>query len=30
MMIDALGVDPSEGYKTVRDRLSFVDADPHS
>lgn len=30
MMIDALGVDPAEGYKTFRDRLSFVDADPHS
>ena len=30
MMIDALGVDVSEGYKTFRDRLSFVDADPHS
>jgi alkaline phosphatase len=30
MMIDALGVDPAEGYKTFRDRLSLVDADPHS
>jgi alkaline phosphatase len=30
MMIDALGVDPAEGYKTFKDRLSFVDADPHS
>jgi alkaline phosphatase len=30
MMIDALGVDPSEGYKTFADRLSSVDADPHS
>ena len=30
MMIDALGVDPAEGYKTFRDRLKLVDADPHS
>ena len=30
MMIDALGVDPAEGYKTFRDRLSLVDAGPHS
>jgi alkaline phosphatase len=27
MMIDALGVDPVEGYKVFRDRLSIVDAD---
>ena len=27
MMIDALGVDPAEGYKVFRDRLSIVDAD---
>ena len=27
MMIEALGVDPAEGYKVFRDRLSIVDAD---
>ena len=27
LMIDALGVDPAEGYKAFRDRLSLVDAD---
>lgn len=27
MMIEALGVDPAEGYKVFRDRLSLVDAD---